>query len=90
MNVSSFYFVLLCFVTSICQIFGLFHPVSEFFLYILFVSFVTKQKWGYEKKKKKKYDVCFIVSFRFTLFRKELISIVLVSFILFKSFSYIS
>ena len=30
--------------------FGLFHPVSEFFLYILFVSFVTKQKWVYKKK----------------------------------------
>ena len=32
--------------------FGLFHPVSEFFLYILFISFVTKQKWVYKRKKK--------------------------------------
>ena len=32
--------------------FGLLHPVSEFFLYILIVSFVTKQKWVYKKKKK--------------------------------------
>ena len=31
--------------------FGLLHPVSEFFLYILIVSFVTKQKWVYKKKK---------------------------------------
>ena len=31
--------------------FGLLHPVSEIFLYILFVSFVTKQKWVYKKKK---------------------------------------
>ena len=30
--------------------FGLFHPVSQFFLYILNVSFVTKQKWVYKKK----------------------------------------
>ena len=29
----------------------MFHPVSEIFLYILFVSFVTKQKWVYNKKK---------------------------------------
>ena len=29
---------------------GLFHPVSEIFLYILFVSFVTKQKCFYKKK----------------------------------------
>ena len=35
---------------------GLLHPVSEFFLYILIVSFVTKQKWVYKKKK----DECFI------------------------------
>ena len=47
--------------------FALLHPVSGFFLYILFVSFVTKQKWVYKKKK----DECFIVSFRFTLFRNE-------------------
>ena len=31
--------------------FGLLHPVSEFFLYILIVSFVTKQKWVDKKKK---------------------------------------
>ena len=31
--------------------FGLLHPVSEIFLYILIVSFVTKQKWVYKKKK---------------------------------------
>ena len=34
------------------RMFGLLHPVSEFFLYILIVSFVTKQKWVYKKKKK--------------------------------------
>ena len=42
--------------------------ISEFFLYILIVSFVTKQKWVYKKKKK---DVsllhfvtpCFVTSF---------------------------
>ena len=32
------------------RLFGLLHPVSEIFLYILFVSFVTKQKWAYKKK----------------------------------------
>ena len=63
--------------------FGLLHPVSEIFLYILFVSFVTKQKWVYIKKK----DVCFIVSFRFTLFRNEHISDCLVCYILFQRFS---
>ena len=48
--------------------FGLLHPVSEFFLYILIVSFVTKQKWVY-KKKKKMYvssfhfvSLCFVTS----------------------------
>ena len=35
---------------SIDKFIGLFHPVSEFFLYILFVSFVRKQKWVYKKK----------------------------------------
>ena len=68
--------------------FGLLHPVSEFFLYILIVSFVTKQKWVYKKRKKKKKDVCFIVSFCFTLFRNEHILNFLVYFIL--SFPYIS
>ena len=29
--------------------FGLLHPVSEFFLYILIISFVTKQKWVLNK-----------------------------------------
>ena len=28
------------------MVFGLLHPVSKFSLYILFVSFVTKQKWA--------------------------------------------
>ena len=55
------------------------------FLYILFISFVTKQKWVYKKK-----DVCFIILFRFTLFRNEHISNCLVCYILFQSFSYIS
>ena len=48
--------------------FGLLHPVSEIILYILFVSFVTKQKWVY--KKKKMYvslfhfvSPCFVTSF---------------------------
>ena len=36
----------------ILNFFGLFHPVSEFSLYILIVSFVTKQKWVYKKKKR--------------------------------------
>ena len=65
--------------------FGLFHPVSEIFLYILFVSFVTKQKWVYKKKK----DVCFIVSFHFTLFRNEHISNCLVCYIQFQIFLYV-
>ena len=30
--------------------FGVFLSVSEFFLYILIVSFVMKQKWVYKKK----------------------------------------
>ena len=60
--------------------------MSQFFLYILIISFVTKQKWVYKKKK----DVCFIVSFRFTLFRNEHISNFFVCFILFQSFSSIS
>ena len=66
--------------------FGLLHPVSEFFLYILIVSFVMKQKWVYKKKK----DECFIVSFLFTLFRNEHILNFLFCFSLFQSFSYIS
>ena len=86
MYVSSFHFVSPCFITSIFQMFGLFHLVSEFFLYILFISFVLKQKWVYKKKK----DVCFIVSFCFTLFRNEHISIFLGFFILFQRFSSIS
>ena len=43
-SVSPFHFVSPCFVTSYDQVVGLFHPVSEFSLYILFVSFVMKQK----------------------------------------------
>ena len=39
----SFHFILFC-NKHISNLFGLFHPVSEFFLYILFVSFVMKQK----------------------------------------------
>ena len=45
-----------------------------------------KQKWVFKKKK----SVCFIVSFRFTLFRNEHISNFLVCFILFQRFSTIS
>ena len=37
------------------------HPVPEFFLFILLVSFVTKQKWVYKKKKKKMYVSCYIL-----------------------------
>ena len=76
MYVSLFHSVSLCFLTSIFQFFGLFHPVSEIFHYILFVSFVTKQKWVYRKKK----DECFIVSFHFDLFRNEHILNFLVCF----------
>ena len=62
MNVS-FHFVSLCFVTSI--FFGLLHPVSEIFLYYSFHLLPNRN--GFIKKK----DVCFIFSFRFTLFRNE-------------------
>ena len=55
--------------------FGLFHPISEFSLCILIVSFVMKQKWVHKKKKKKKkkkkmyvsllhfVSPCFVTSF---------------------------
>ena len=43
----SFHLVLL---QALNKFFGLFHPVSDFFLYILFVSFVKKQKWLDKKK----------------------------------------
>ena len=51
MNVSSFHCVSLCFLRAYFKFFGLFHPVSEFSLYILIVSFVTKQKRVYKKKR---------------------------------------
>ena len=92
-SVSSFNFVLPCFVTStdkvlVCFIrficYGIeidlykevsvssFHFISPSFVtsydqgcrYVSFVSFVTKQKWIYIIKN----SICFIVSFRFTLF----------------------
>ena len=85
MYVSSFHFVSPCFVTSIFQNFWSVSSCSEFFLYILFVSFVTKQKWVYKKK-----DVCLIVSFCFILFCNKHWTSLLVSFILFQSFSFIS
>ena len=47
MNVSLLHFVSPCLVTSFEQVFW---SVSEIFLYILFVSFVTKQKWAFKKK----------------------------------------
>ena len=50
MYVSLFHSISPCFVTSLNKSFGLLHPVSEIFLYILFVSFVTKQKLVYKKK----------------------------------------
>ena len=52
----------------ILNCFGLLHPVSEFFLYILIVSFVTKQKWIFKKKKRKyvssfhSVSLCFVTS----------------------------
>ena len=52
-----FYFVSPCFVMSIDQGFDLFHPVSGFSLYILFVSFVTKQK-GVQRKRKTRNSIC--------------------------------
>ena len=81
MNVS-FHFVSLCFVTSI--FFGLLHPVSEIFLYYSFHLLPNRN--GFMKKK----DVCFIVSFPFTLFCYEHISNFLVCYILFQRFSSIS
>ena len=42
-------------------------PTSAVSTLINIVTFVTKQKWVYKTKK----NVCFIVSFRFTLFRNE-------------------
>ena len=50
------------------KLFGLFHPVSEFSLYILIVSFVTKQEWVYTKKKMyvssfHSVSPCFVTSF---------------------------
>ena len=62
--------------------------------YILFQSFssisysfhLLRNRNGFIKKK----DVCFIVSFRFILFRNEHISNCLVCYILFQSFSSIS
>ena len=83
MYVSSFHFVSLCFIMSCFKFFGLFHPVSEFFLYILIVSFVRKQKWAYKKNFLAKKSICFIVTFRFTLFRNNHRPRCLNSFILF-------
>ena len=66
--------------------------ISNFLVcFILFQSFssisysfhLLRNRNGFIKKK----DVCFIVSFRFTLFRNEHISNFLVSFILFQRFS---
>ena len=69
MYVSSFHFISPCFVMSIFQMFWSCFILFQFFLYILIVSFVTKQKWVYKKKKKKKYvssfhfvSPCFVMS----------------------------
>ena len=69
MYVSSFHFISPCFLRNkhISNILVCFIMSQSFFLYILFVLFVTKQKWVYKKK-----DVCFIVSFHFTRFRNDL------------------
>ena len=85
MYVSSFYFVSPCFVTRIFQIFWSVSSCFRVFpLYLIhFVCYKTEM--GLYIK-----NVCFIVSFRFTLFRNEHISNFLVCFILFQSFSYIS
>ena len=85
MYVSSFHSVSPCFVTSFEQVFWSVTSCFRVFLYILIVSFVTKQKWVYKKN-----DVCFIVSFCFTLFRNEHILNFLVCFILFQRFSTVS
>ena len=83
MYVSSFHSVSLCFVTSIFQIiWSVTSCFRDFPLYLIrFICYETEM--GLLKKK----DVCFIVSFRFTLFRNEHISNCLVCYILFQRFS---
>ena len=85
MYVSSFHFVLSCFVTSIEPVFW---SISVLFLSFSYISYsfhlLRNSNWFIKK------DVCFVVSVRFTLFRNEHISNVLVCFILFQSFAYIS
>ena len=51
----------------ISKLFGLLHPVSEIFLCILFVSFVTKQKLVYKKKKKLYVSLFHFVSLCFVM-----------------------
>ena len=69
MYVSLFHFVSLCFLTSIFQIVWSVSSCFRVFLKYLnrFICYETEM--GLYKKKK---DVCFIVTFRFTLFRNEL------------------
>ena len=72
------------------SIFKIFWSVSSYFsvfpIYLIrFICYETEM--GLKKKKK---DVCYVVSFHFTLFCNEHISKFLVCFILFQSFLYIS
>ena len=68
MYVSSFHSVSLCFVTSIFQIvWSVTFCFRDFQIYILFVSFVTEQKWVYKKKMYvssfHSVSSCFVTSF---------------------------
>ena len=87
MYVSSFLSISPCFVTSFEQVFCTVTSCFRVFL-IYLINHLLRNRNGFLKKKKK--DVCFIVSFRFTLFRNKHISNFLVSFILFQRFSTIS
>ena len=84
MYVSLFLFISPCFVTSIFQIFLVCCILFQSFSYISYLFHLLRNRNEFIKKK----DVCFIVSFRFILFRNEHWISLLVCFILFQSFSY--
>ena len=86
MYVSSFHSVSPCFVTSFEQVFWSVTSCFRVFLIYLVRFICYETEMGLYKKK----DECFIVSFRFTLFRNEHILNFLVCFILFQRFSSIS
>ena len=84
MYISLFHSVSPCFITSFEQVFWSVSSCFRDFPLYLIRSICYETEMGLYIYKKK--DVCFIVSFRFILFRNEHISNFLVCFILFQSF----